>query len=209
MNVSDWVRRQSWVLASGSPRRQSILRDLGLKFEVDAPQSPEPDPADFPSVEIFVAHAAHRKAAEIAARRDVGDWILAADTVAEVDGVVLGKPADRADAERILRTLVGRRHRTWTGVCLLRSGDRLAFLDADASWVTFRDVGEERLQNYLDGGAWEGKAGAYGIQDCDDPFVASLEGSFSNVMGLPVERVQQLFEAAEAIDGIARRDSSA
>jgi septum formation protein len=196
------VRRQPLVLASGSPRRQSMLRELGLTFDIDAPLMPEPDPSDYPSVELFVTHAAHRKAAEIAARRPDGDWILAADTVAEVDGVALGKPADRKDAERILRTLIGRRHRTWTGICMMRAGERRALLDADASWVTFRTVTDDRLREYLDGGAWEGKAGAYGIQDHDDPFVEKLEGSFTNVMGLPVERVLTLFATAEAIDGL-------
>jgi len=207
--VSDWVKRQSIVLASASPRRKSILNELGIPFEVDAPRSPEPTPTHFPSVELFVTHAAHRKAVEVAARRRVGEWILAADTVAEADGVVLGKPADHDDAERILRTLVGARHRTWTGLCLLRAGDRLTLLDADASWVTFRSVSEMTLQNYLDSQAWEGKAGAYGIQDKNDPFVESLEGSFTNVMGLPIETVMKLLALAELVDGVATPGRSA
>ena len=199
----DWLSRIKLVLASGSPRRRSILAELGVRFEIDPPALPEPEPAGFPSVELFATHAAHRKAVEIADRRKSDDWILAADTVVEVDGTTLGKPADRADAKRILQSLVGRRHRTWTGLCLLRRKDRLALLHAEASWVTFRKIGDDRLEHYLDSGAWEGKAGAYGIQDRDDPFVESLEGSFTNVVGLPVEGVRRLLLAAERIDAVA------
>lgn len=191
------------ILASASPRRQSILAEMGVAFEVDAPIGAEPNPNDFPTVEQFVTHAAHRKALEIAERCGDGAWVLAADTVAEVDGVLLGKPSDRAEAEQILHRLIGRRHRTWTGVCLLRPRDRLSLLAAQFSWVTFRAVSEDRLRAYLDSGDWEGKAGAYGIQHADDPFVESLEGSYSNVMGLPIEAVTTLFAAAERIDGVA------
>jgi septum formation protein len=191
------------VLASASPRRQEILRQMGVSFEVDAPSRPEPSPDDFPSVELFVTHAAYRKASEIADRRNDGLWILAADTVAELDGEVLGKPADRADAERILRRLIGRRHRTWTGLCLLRPTDRLSLVLAQFSWVVFRKVSEKTLAEYLESGHWEGKAGAYGIQHDNDPFVESLEGSYSNVMGLPVEGVRGLLKCAERLDAVA------
>jgi septum formation protein len=201
--VTPRLRLDRIVLASASPRRQSILVEMGVPFEIDPPIGAEPEPKNFPSVEQFVTHAAHRKALEIADRRRGAHWILAADTVAEVDGHVLGKPVDRADAERILRQLVGRRHRTWTGVCLLRSNDRLSLLAAQFSWVTFRSIGAERLQAYLDGGDWQGKAGAYGIQLADDPFVESLEGSYTNVMGLPVELVATMIRTAEGIDGVA------
>jgi septum formation protein len=191
------------VLASASPRRQEILTGMGVPFEIDAPTNPEPDPRDFPSVEQFVSHAAFCKALEVADRRCGNDWILAADTVAEVDGVALGKPQDRSDAERILRRLIGRRHRTWTGLCLLRSSDHLSLLLAQFSWVTFRTVSERELADYLESRAWEGKAGAYGIQHQNDPFVESLEGSYSNVMGLPIEGVTALLESARRIGDIA------
>lgn len=193
----------SIVLASGSPRRRQILSEMGVAFIVDSPTSPEPDPSDFSTVEQFVSHAAFRKALEVADRRRCGEWILAADTVAEIDGVVLGKPADRADAERILRLLIGRRHRTWTGLCLLRPVDRLSLSLAQFSWVSFRRVSEEKLEEYLRSGDWEGKAGAYGIQHESDPFVESLEGSYSNVMGLPVEGVSTLLWAAKQISDVA------
>jgi septum formation protein len=200
----DWLKRIKLVLASASPRRRSILAEMGVRFDVDPPTQPEPDPADFPSVELFATHAAHRKAVEVADRRSPDEWILAADTVVEVGGTVLGKPLDRADAKRILQLLVGRRHRTWTGLCLLRCRDRMALLYAEASWVTFRKIGDDRLEDYLDSGAWKGKAGAYGIQDRDDPFVESLEGSFTNVVGLPMEGLGRLLLAVEPMNGVAR-----
>jgi len=191
------------VLASASPRRQEILTTMGIKFEVDAPTNPEPDPCDFSSVEQFVSHAAFCKALEVADRRGGSGWVLAADTVAEVDGVVLGKPRDRSDADRILRRLIGRKHRTWTGLCLLRTRDHLALSLTQFSWVTFRSVSDRELSDYLESRAWEGKAGAYGIQHENDPFVESLVGSYSNVMGLPIEAATTLLEAARRIDDIA------
>ena len=190
------------VLASASPRRHEILTSMGVPFEVDVPMRPEPDPSDFPTVEHFVSFAAFGKALEVAHRRASSDWVLAADTVAEVDGVVLGKPNDRDDAERILRRLIGRKHRTWTGLCLMRSSDRLSLATAQFSWVTFRTVMETTLAEYLNSGDWDGKAGAYGIQNENDPFVESLEGSYSNVMGLPIEGVTALLHAAELVGDI-------
>jgi len=190
------------VLASASPRRRQILAAMGVPFEIDVPTRQEPDPRDFPSVEQFVSHAAFRKAIEVADRR-ANAWILAADTVAEVDDRALGKPSDRVDAERILRSLIGRRHRTWTGMCLMRSSDRLSLSIAQFSWVTFRTVSEVELNDYLDSRAWEGKAGAYGIQHENDPFVESLEGSYSNVMGLPIEGATTLLKAMELIEAVA------
>jgi len=190
------------ILASASPRRREILAAMGLPFEIDVPSSPEPDPRHFPSVEHFVSHAAFRKALEVADRRTNG-WILAADTVAEIDGEVLGKPADLVDAERILRRLIGKRHRTWTGLCLMRSNDHLSLSLAQFSWVTFRTVSESELNDYLNSRAWEGKAGAYGIQHENDPFVEYFEGSYTNVVGLPVEGTTMLLKAAEQIETVA------
>ncbi|HVJ80767.1 MAG TPA: Maf family protein [Planctomycetia bacterium] len=191
----------AFVLASSSPRRRELLTQAGYQFEVVPCPEPEPDPRSFHDVASFVQHAAHRKAAWVAGRAPATSrWILGADTVAEYGGEVLGKPSDRADAERILRKLQGTEHQTWTGLCLLSPEKGVALLAAEMTVVHFRRVPEPALAAYLDGGAWQGKAGAYGIQDHDDPFVERFIGSHSNVVGMPLERLAILMNYAQAID---------
>jgi septum formation protein len=192
---------QPFILASASPRRKSLLTEAGYRFETISTGVEEPDPVGFPSVESFVMHAAHLKALGAARPPGADDrWILAADTVAELDGVVLGKPRDRAHAHEILAALQGTKHRTWTGVCLLLPRSNVALLAAEATVVQMRSLTEPKLDFYLDSGAWQGKAGAYGIQDHDDPFVERIDGSFTNVVGLPMERVNKLFAQAAVIE---------
>src|SRR5262249_13235953 len=138
----------------------------------------------------YVAALAWRKAAAVAARRGVG-LILAADTACAVEGRILGKPAGRDDAERMIRLQEGRDSDVLTGICLYRA-DRAESVGAvETSVVRFRALDDAERQAYLDTNRWEGKAGAYGIQD-GDPFVAIVRGSFSNVVGLPMERLAAL-----------------
>ncbi len=186
-----------FVLASASPRRRELLAAAGYAFDVLPATRPEPPAAASPGVAVFVQHAALCKAAEVAALpAAAGRWVLAADTVAEsAGGEALGKPRDRADAERILRLLMGTVHTTWTGVCL-RTPDGFHALLAEPTRVFMRELAPAALAAFLDSGAWEGKAGAYGIQDRDDPLVRHVEGSFDNVVGLPCARLPALFAAA-------------
>jgi septum formation protein len=190
-----------FILASSSPRRKSLLLDAAYQFETISTGVEEPDPVDFPSVDSFVMHAAHLKALAAAKRPNADDrWVLGADTVAELEGAVLGKPRDRAHAIEILAALQGTKHRTWTGVCLILPKSSVALLGAESTVVYMRSLSEEKVESYLDSGAWEGKAGAYGIQDYNDRFVERIEGSFTNVVGLPMERVKRLFAQAAAIE---------
>lgn len=182
------------VLASGSPRRAELLRAAGYRFEVAEPTLSEPQ-----WVHPHLAPALHAESlAYFKARSIAGDHlektVLAADTIAVLDADVIGKPADREDARRILRRLSGTTHTVITGLVLLDPADGRRLLQHNISEVRVRDLGDEMIEEYLDTNQWRGKAGAYGIQDQDDPFVETLTGSFTNVVGLPMELLARMFE---------------
>jgi len=180
------------ILASSSPRRRQLLEDAGYAFEVEPSgiEEPEPTPGELP--DVYAAQLAWRKAADVASRRGSG-LILAADTVCSVGGQILNKPRDRSDAERMIRLQEGHDTEVISGVCLYRA-DRHEWIGAiEASVVHFRPLGEEERDDYLESGRWQGKSGAYGVQD-RDPFVSVVRGSFSNVVGLPMERLADLLE---------------
>lgn len=179
------------ILASGSPRRAELLGDAGYEFKVVNPPLVEPD-ENSPHVDP-ASHAeslAYFKACSIGSQ-PAGTTILAADTIAFVDGRIIGKPADRQDAGRIIRALSGTTHKVITGLALIDEERRL--IHHDVSVVRVRALPEKAIESYLDTGLWEGKAGAYGIQEQSDPFVERLDGSFTNVVGLPMELLGNLF----------------
>ena len=145
----------------------------------------------------YAAQLAWRKAAEVARRRTDG-LILAADTVCCVAGEILNKPEDRADAERMIRLQEGRDTEVISGLCLYRA-DRMEWIGAvEVSVVRFRPLDDREREAYLDSRRWEGKSGGYGVQD-RDPFVMVARGSFSNVVGLPMERLAALLEQYPAL----------
>ena len=139
---------------------------------------------------------AREKAREVAARSGVpqGGAVLGADTVVALDGRLLGKPADRDEAQRMLRDLSGRRHAVLTAVCLISAGGEDAFVDEAA--VTFLPLGDGHLSWYLDRGEWQGRAGGYAIQGSGATLVERVEGDFTTVVGLPVGRLVGLLTAA-------------
>jgi septum formation protein len=169
-----------------------LLEDAGYSFEVVASGVEEPPPAPGTSPSAYAAELAWRKAAEVARRRASG-LILAADTVCCVAGEVLNKPEDRADAERMIRLQEGRDTEVISGVCLYRAGRDEWIGAIETSVVRFRKLDDPEREGYLDSGRWEGKSGAYGVQD-RDPWVTVVSGSFSNVVGLPMERLADLLE---------------
>jgi septum formation protein len=181
------------ILASASPRRRQLLAEAGYSFEVDPSAVAEPDPASETSPAEYAAHLAWRKAMAVAGRRKNG-LILAADTVCAVDGIILNKPLDRADAERMIRLQEGHDTDVITGLCLYRAGRDEWIGAVEASIVRFKPLSELERTTYLDSNRWEGKSGGYGVQD-RDPFVLVLTGSFSNVVGLPLERLALLLKA--------------
>ncbi|QDU59439.1 Maf-like protein YhdE [Planctomycetes bacterium Pan216] len=190
-----------FLLASGSAARRRLLEEAGYIFDVKVSGATEPPPERFASALAYVQHTAWLKASTVA-HDSAGRWVLAADTVATIGGLVVGKPAHREDAERILRTLQGTRHQTTTGVCLHAPGKDLWFGLHETTTVLMRPLDDATIDGYLDSGRWAGKAGAYGMQDKDDPFVEALEGSVSNVIGLPMERLGELFELVSRLHDV-------
>jgi septum formation protein len=191
------VMHAELILASASPRRRQLLSEAGYTFEVDPSDLVEPEPGAHEAPAEYAARLAWRKAAAVAARRDRG-LILAADTVCAVDGEILGKPVDRADAERMIRLQEDRDSEVLTGLCLHRAGAGEWVGAVEVSLIRFRALTDSERRAHLDSGHWQGKAGAYGLQD-NDPFVRIVRGSWSNVVGLPMERLAELLRDYPAL----------
>jgi septum formation protein len=185
------IRRPILILASQSPRRRELLSEAGYEFKVDRPhESAECGVCSRESPPELVCRLAFQKARDVALRHHQG-LILGCDTVVECDGQILGKPADRAHAHDILQRLRGRRHRVYSGLCLWRRPDDQTWGDVDVTELVMDPLTDAQLDDYLDTGQWEGKAGAFGYQDGLD-WVHIVHGSESNVVGLPLERLEQL-----------------
>lgn len=180
------------VLASASPRRRRLLTEAGIDHIVRAAQVDESFDSAL-SPEAVVLLLAERKVRDVAGR-EPGRIVLGADTVVVLHGSILGKPADAAEARRILGRLSGRTHRVLTGVFLLNSGTGEHRELVATSCVTFRDLVPGEIDAYVESGEPIDKAGAYGIQGAGSAFVVQLEGSYENVVGLPVEEVRRLLE---------------
>ncbi|MCL2301443.1 MAG: Maf family protein [Firmicutes bacterium] len=174
-----------YVLASASPRRRELLALLGIPFEVHAPNVEERlDPA---WTAAQAARALARQKAAAAARDFPGDCVIAADTIVEIDGILLGKPTDAAGAARMLRLLSGREHRVITGVCLRRGEDERVF--SQESLVRFYGLSDEEIGAYVRTGEPMDKAGAYGIQGRGALLAEGITGDYFNVVGLPAARL--------------------
>jgi nucleoside triphosphate pyrophosphatase len=174
------------ILASGSPARRELLERTGIPFTIRPARIDEPDGTGFTDPRHYVHTVAWLKAAAVAKQIPDG-LILAADTVGWLDGKVIGKPADEADARRILTTLGGREHELWTGVVLWRRPDDVQLCSQELSRVICKKMTPAELDAYLATRQWQGCSGAYAIQEKDDPYVQLRSGSISNVIGLPME----------------------
>lgn len=178
------------ILASGSPRRRELLDKFGIDYEILPAQGEESAPPELTPGERVKALAA-QKAEETAHRvNDPTAVILAADTLVELDGEVLGKPGASERARAMLRALSGREHRVWSGVCI-REGERI-LAESECTAVRFRTLSDAEIEAYIATGEPLDKAGAYGYQGLASLFVERIEGDFFNVMGLPVCRVGQM-----------------
>ena len=176
------------ILASQSPRREELLRASGLRFRVATPGGEDIPPSRAQSFPAVVKRMALRKA-ESAAYRD-HDVVLGADTIVVCEGRILGKPADAAEARRMLRFLSGKRHRVYTGLALV-SGSRRR-VECERTEVTFRSLREDEIRRYVDTGEPLDKAGAYAIQGLGGGLVETLQGCYTNVIGLPVPRLLRM-----------------
>lgn len=180
------------ILASGSPYRKELLERAGYAVTAVASGVDEPDLSLFPDLPAGLVYLAHWKARAVYVKGYSG-VILGADTVSLAGGQILGKPADRPAARQMLEHLSGTTHQVLTGWCLLRTDDGLAITGVEATEITMRRWTDAELAGYLDSGEWQGKCGAYGLQLPTDPFVTAMSGSASNVIGLPLERLEQVW----------------
>jgi len=197
-------------LASQSPRRQELLKQIGVRFELLLPQADE----DAESIEIplplenaraYVERVTLAKCEAAYARLQKSGlpWapILSADTTVslphQIDGEILGKPTDAADAARILQMLSGKTHEVLTGVAVLAKPDELPLFLLQVSEVRFAQLSQEQIQAYIASKEPFGKAGAYGIQGRAAAFVSDIKGSYSGIMGLPLYETAQLLTRAQ------------
>ncbi len=179
------------ILASSSPRRSELLSAAGYRFEVRPPsESAESGPTAGEDPAELVARLAHQKTADVVSRVESG-VVLGCDTVAECDNQILGKPADRNDARRMLLTLSGREHRVLSGLCLWPVPHGAPCVRVAVTTLHMDRLSERQLDEYLASTAWEGKAGAFGYQDGLD-WVHVIKGSESNVVGLPMELLAEM-----------------
>jgi septum formation protein len=173
------------VLASASPRRQELLRNAGIAFEVQ-PADINEDQLPGEGVKDCVERLAREKALTVARKRS-HDCVLGADTVVVVDNQLLGKPHDAADAARMLRLLSGREHQVITGVCLVRNGQ--SSVASVTTMVSMCEISETEIAEYVAGAEPMDKAGAYAIQGIASRWIPRIEGDYSNVVGLPIALV--------------------
>lgn len=176
------------ILASTSPQRRAILEQLAIPYEVFAPAYVEDDPPGLEPAELVRAHA-EGKARSVSVD---GRITLGVDTAVVLDGRVYGKPADAADAARMLHELSGRTHAVISGLCLV--GPNLELVEHELTHVTFRVLSAELLDAYLASGEWEGRAGAYAIQGFGGRLVGRIAGDYLNVVGLPGALLVSLLE---------------
>jgi len=185
-------RTIQFILASGSPRRRHLLGQAGYRFEV-VPSGV--DEAAFDTA--GVTSVKHTKILALAKARDVAGRfpatvVMGADTVVDLDGEIIGKPDDAEHAEEITRKLFSKPHKVITGVALVCEDRQIEIIESDTTIVYPRRLTEEQIVEHIHRGEWQGKAGAYGIQETGDAFVDHIDGSFTNVMGLPMELTQRL-----------------
>ncbi|MGR3310545.1 MAG: Maf family protein [Candidatus Brocadiales bacterium] len=194
------------VLASASPRRKELLESLGVQFKVIPPQiDEEVETQDFASLRLstaeIVEYLAFLKANAVASglssnkvKEQRNAIVIGADTLVLCGGNIIGKPKDRAEAIRILTQLSGTQHSVFTGLCIIDSVTGKMIQGREETMVQMRCISKTAIEEYVDSGRSMGKAGAYAIQEDNDKFVEKIEGSFSNVVGLPLDLLQEMLK---------------
>ncbi len=192
------------VLASGSPRRRELLRQIGIEAEVRPSSVEENVTADGP--EETVKELSRRKAEDVAEKTEGTDvLVIGADTIVWADGKILGKPGSEQEAERMIRSLAGKTHQVYTGVTLIyrsSEGEKKRTSFAERTDVSVYPMEEEEIREYARCGEPMDKAGAYGIQGSFAAYVEKIQGDYSNVVGLPVGR---LFQEIKGLAGRLKR----
>ena len=187
-------RPVSIILASASPRRKHLLTEAGYKFTV---VSPEIDESAFPSEHISPCEYAKRLAlakAKNVATRFPDCLVIGADTVVDFNGQMFGKPADAKEAEQITRKLFSAPHKVITAVAIVRIADGTEIVKSETTAVYPKQMSAGQIARHIKSGSWQDKAGAYAIRENGDEFIEKIEGSLTNVMGMPMELLQRLLE---------------
>ncbi len=191
-------REPHLILASASPRRRDLLRQAGYRFIVRAADLDEERAVPrAPTPEAYVESLAYLKARAAIDKHGLeAGLVLAADTAVELGGDLIGKPADADDARRILARLAGSRHRVLTGLVLVDVATGVRRVAHASTGIRMRPMAPAEIDAYVAGGEALGKAGAYAIQETGDRYIEAVEGSFTNVVGLPMELLERLLKAA-------------
>lgn len=186
------------ILASSSPRRRELLKQLGMVFQVNAADIDEAIRKG-EGTRAYVCRMAREKACEVQRLYGLQQTVLAADTVVLVNGCIYGKPVDRKDAVRMLESLSGKIHEVWSSVALiLTTGDILERLNITR--VTFSILDRDWIESYCDSDEPMDKAGAYGVQGLAAQKISHLEGSYSGVMGLPLYETAEILQEAGVLN---------
>lgn len=184
----------SFVLASKSPRRIQLLKEAGYDFEV-CPSGVDESVFDTQGISParYAETLAQAKAEDVASAQP-DRLVLGADTIVDYDGQIFGKPRDEAHAERIVSKLFSRPHCVITGLALIWKTRHITLVTHESTRVIPRMLSQAQIESHLQGDTWRDKAGAYAIQENGDEFIERLEGSFTNVIGLPMERLEDLLQ---------------
>lgn len=184
------------ILASKSPRRKQILEEHGYEVVVDISKMDEKS-VHKENIEELVMEIAKRKA-DIVAKRHPDSIIVAADTLVYFEGQELGQQETDSQAEETMKRLLGKTHKVISGLYVINTANNKIVQDIDISYVTLRNVSKEELKEYIESGLYKGKAGAYNIDDPEfKSFVEKVDGSYTNIMGLPIEKVEKMIETVK------------
>ncbi len=182
----------SFILASVSPRRKQLLAEAGYKFTV---VRPDIDESAFPVAGIEACEYAERLAlakARNVAQKYPDSLVIGADTVVDFEGQIIGKPADAKQAEQITKKLFSKPHKVITGIAIVRLSDGIELYESDTTTVYPKRLTSEQITEHINSESWRDKAGAYAIKENGDEFVQRIEGSLTNVMGLPMALLRRL-----------------
>jgi septum formation protein len=195
LSVTIWKRDDDLILASASPRRAELLKQVGVPFRqvVSGVDEDLHDPVD---PEDHVRELSRRKAEDVARQMSSG-IVLGADTVVVLDGEILGKPAGKGEAAQMLLKLSGRAHEVFTGLTLLDVAPGFSVSDVERTEVSFRELSQEEIAAYVATGEPLDKAGAYGIQGKGALLVSGIKGCYYNVVGLPLAKLLELLHRLE------------
>jgi septum formation protein len=191
------VKLPSVILASASPRRSELLRQLGVEFQAIPSRAPESESEHLSPGELCSLNA-YRKA-RVISKHHPDALVIGMDTVVSLDSKVLGKPRDMDEAVQMMRWLQGQTHRVLTGVCMIHLRTHKQKIFVEQTVVTFRPLNDDQIRHYYQHVNPLDKAGAYAIQEQGDQIVANVQGSYTNVVGLPIERLQTELSEFEAV----------